>query len=163
MRKNVGYSGVRRRSSLLRTILILLTLVPAWHLMCRDLFNLSARNAEANTSFKKSSMLPYPSDPVGFVATAYCEKGITKSGIPVAVGLVAGDPHVLPIGSWIKVDSPLYSGIYQVMDTGRLVKGKKIDIYMPSYTKAMQFGLRKVQVTVLKYGPIRRKPTFLAL
>jgi 3D (Asp-Asp-Asp) domain-containing protein len=160
---NVKESGVKKRGSLLRTILIMLALAPTWHLMCRDLFNFSARMAMGSTGFQLAKSLPYPSDPVDFISTAYCETGITKSGIPVAAGLVAADPHVLPLGSWIKVDGPLYSGIYQVMDTGRLVRGKKIDIYLPSVSKAIKYGLRKVRVTVLKYGPVRRKPVLLAL
>lgn len=156
---------VKKRGSLLRTIIIILALVPIWHLMCRDLFNLSARNAMGSLSsdFQKSRALPYPTYPIDFVATAYCENGITKSGVRVAAGLVAADPHVLPIGSWIKVDSPLYSGIYQVMDTGLKVRGKKIDIYLPDHRTALTFGLRKIKVTVLKYGPIHRKPVLLAL
>jgi 3D (Asp-Asp-Asp) domain-containing protein len=149
---------VKRRRSVLRTILIVLTFLPAWHLMCRDLFNLSASNAMGSTVFNKASVLPYPSVPIGFVATAYCENGITKSGVPVAEGIVAADEHVLPLGSWIQVDSPSYSGVYHVMDTGRLVRGKKIDIYIPSLTKAIKFGVKQVRVTVLKYGPIHRKP-----
>jgi 3D (Asp-Asp-Asp) domain-containing protein len=150
--------GMKRKGSVLRTIFIMLTLLPTWHLMCRDLFNLSARNAMGNTVFQKSSALPYPSVPINFVATAYCEKGITKSGVPVDEGIVAADEHVLPLGSWIQVESPEYSGIYHVMDTGRLIRGKKIDIYIPSLPKAIKFGIQKVRITVLKYGPIHRKP-----
>lgn len=160
---NAGELVVRRSGSLLRTILIILALAPAWHLMCRDLFNFSARVAMGSTEFRRAQSLPYPADPIDFISTAYSEKGITKSGIPVASGLVAADPHVLPLGSWIMVEGPLYSGIYQVMDTGRLVKGKRIDIYLPTTLKAINYGLRKVKVTVLKYGPMRRKPTLLAL
>jgi 3D (Asp-Asp-Asp) domain-containing protein len=155
--------GVKRKRSLLKTVLVILTVIPAWHLMCRDLFNLTARESWGISSLQKTRSLPYPSDPMSFIATAYCENGITKSGVPVAAGIVAADIRVLPLGTWIKVDGPLYSGIYQVLDTGRLVKGKKIDIYLPTTAKALQFGLRRIKVTVLKYGPIRRKPILLAL
>jgi 3D (Asp-Asp-Asp) domain-containing protein len=157
----VNNLAVKRKRSVLRTIFIVLTIIPAWHLMCRDLFNLSATNAMASTSFHEANVLPYPSAEIDFVATAYCENGITKSGVPVAEGIVAADEHVLPLGSWIQVDSPSYSGIYHVMDTGRLVRGKKIDIYIPSFAKAIQFGLQKVRITVLKYGPIHRRPVLL--
>ena len=33
-----------------------------------------------------------------FQATAYCESGTTKSGIPTSPGIVAADPRVLPLG-----------------------------------------------------------------
>jgi hypothetical protein len=38
------------------------------------------------------------------------------------------------------------------MDTGKLVKGKIIDIYIPDYGLATEFGRRKVKVTILRYG-----------
>jgi 3D (Asp-Asp-Asp) domain-containing protein len=90
--------------------------------------------------------------PVEFQATAYCDSGITKSGVHTSAGLVAADPKVLPLGSLIHVESPDYPGIYQVMDTGRLVKGKIIDIFLPTLESAVEFGRQRVRVTVLRYG-----------
>jgi 3D (Asp-Asp-Asp) domain-containing protein len=87
-----------------------------------------------------------------FQATAYCDAGITKSGVMVAPGHVAADPKVIPLGSMIYVDSPLMGGIYQVLDTGNLVKGKIIDIFIPSYEHCVDFGRRMVKVKVLRYG-----------
>ena len=74
---------------------------------------------------------PLPPEREDFEATAYCVTGITKSGAKVAPGHVAADPKVIPLGSMIYVDSPLMGGIYQVLDTGELVKGKIIDIFIP--------------------------------
>jgi 3D (Asp-Asp-Asp) domain-containing protein len=87
-----------------------------------------------------------------FHATAYCLTGITKSGIAVSPGHVAADPKVIPLGSVIYVDSPFMGGIYQVLDTGELVKGKIIDIFIPSYERCKEFGRRMVKVKVLRYG-----------
>jgi 3D (Asp-Asp-Asp) domain-containing protein len=87
-----------------------------------------------------------------FHATAYCVTGITKSGVMAAPGHVAADPKVIPLGSMIYVDSPLMGGIYQVRDTGDLVKGKIIDIFIPSYESCKEFGRRMVKVKVLRYG-----------
>ena len=89
---------------------------------------------------------------IRFQATAYCEHGVTKSGIPASPGIVAADPRVLPLGSLIQVDVPSYCGVYQVMDTGRLVKGRIIDIYIPDHDLATEFGRRVAKVTVLRYG-----------
>jgi 3D (Asp-Asp-Asp) domain-containing protein len=98
-----------------------------------------------------------------FNATAYCITGITKSGIRVAQGHVAADPKVIPLGSMIYVDSPFMGGIYQVLDTGNLVKGKIIDIFIPSYDRCQEFGRRMVKVKVLRYGfmnnPSRNNPS----
>ena len=95
-----------------------------------------------------------------FKATAYCLSGITKSGVPVAPLHVAADPRVIPLGSMIYVESPLMSGIYQVTDTGRLIKGKIIDIFMPSYKKSIEFGRRNVKVKVLRYGYVDDDPDY---
>ncbi len=103
-----------------------------------------------------------PKAPEEFQATAYCVAGITKSGVPVVPGHVAADPKVIPLGSMIYVDSPSMGGIYQVLDTGRLIKGKIIDIYIPSYERCMEFGRRMVKIKVLRYGylgyPHNRQP-----
>lgn len=88
-----------------------------------------------------------------FVATAYCQMGITKSGEPVRPGVVAADPRVLPLGSRIRVyDAMGYSGEYEVLDTGAKVKGRHIDIFMPDERDAIEFGRRHVVVEVLRYG-----------
>jgi 3D (Asp-Asp-Asp) domain-containing protein len=87
-----------------------------------------------------------------FEATAYCITGISKSGTPILPGHVAADPKVIPLGSMIYVDSPLMGGIYQVKDTGELIKGKIIDIFIPSYEHCKEFGRRAVKVQVLRYG-----------
>jgi len=53
-------------------------------------------------------------------------------------------------------------GIYQVLDTGDLVKGKIIDIFIPNYERCREFGRKKVKVKVLRYGflgyPPEEKP-----
>jgi len=107
--------------------------------------------SEEAASFKAKIALE-AEDMDNFKATAYCITGITKSGVPVAPGHVAADPRIIPLGSMIYVESPLMSGLYQVTDTGRLIKGKIIDIFIPSYRRSMEFGRRDVKVKVLRYG-----------
>lgn len=85
-------------------------------------------------------------------ATAYCDYGITKSGAVATKGVVAADPSVFPMGSVLEVRAGRYSGIYTVLDTGSAVKGATIDIFIPDYEEAVQFGRRKVRVRVLRRG-----------
>jgi 3D (Asp-Asp-Asp) domain-containing protein len=86
-----------------------------------------------------------------FVATAYCTKGITASGVPVARGVVAADPDVLPLGTIIRITGAArYDGTYRVLDTGSLVQRRHVDLYIPDCTAARQFGRRSVHVTVLR-------------
>jgi 3D (Asp-Asp-Asp) domain-containing protein len=92
------------------------------------------------------------------VATAYCQKGMTRSGTPVHRGVIAADPEVLPLGSIVRVEVPLATratGIYTVGDTGESVKGHRIDIYMPSCVHAKRFGRRVAIVAELeRSGPL---------
>lgn len=87
-----------------------------------------------------------------FVATAYSLQGKTASGVLVRRGIVAADPSVLPIGSIIRLHAGEYSGIYTVLDTGQKVRGRRLDIWLPDYDEAREFGCRKVRVQVLRYG-----------
>ncbi|MFN2515032.1 MAG: 3D domain-containing protein [Pyrinomonadaceae bacterium] len=87
-----------------------------------------------------------------YVATAYSLRGRTASGRMVSKGLIAADPKVLPLGSRVKLESAGYSGEYLVADTGGAIKGRRIDIWIPSTREALHFGRRKVKLTVLSYG-----------
>lgn len=86
---------------------------------------------------------------VSFTATAYTLRGRTASGKTVARGLIAADRRVLPIGTRVRLEAGSYSGEYTVADTGGAVRGRKIDIWMPSTSEAMRFGRRAVKLTVL--------------
>lgn len=81
-----------------------------------------------------------------FSATAYCLKGRTAMGHGVRRGLIAADPRVLKLGSRVTLNAGGWSGTYLVSDTGSAIKGKKIDIWVPSCSEARKFGRRTIQV-----------------
>lgn len=81
-----------------------------------------------------------------FSATAYCLQGRTAMGHGVRRGIIAADPRVLKLGSRVTIAGGGYSGTYLVSDTGGVIKGKKIDIWMPSCSEARRFGRRTVQI-----------------
>jgi 3D (Asp-Asp-Asp) domain-containing protein len=87
-----------------------------------------------------------------YLATAYSLRGRTASGRMVSRGLIAADPRILPLGSRVRVEHPGYSGEYLVADTGGAIRGRHIDIWIPSSSEAMRFGKRTVKLTVLSYG-----------
>jgi 3D (Asp-Asp-Asp) domain-containing protein len=87
-----------------------------------------------------------------YVATAYSLSGRTATGRPVAKGLIAADPRVLPFGTRVRLDAGPYSGEYTVADAGSRVKGRKIDVWVPTNREACRFGRRNVKLTVLSYG-----------
>lgn len=105
------------------------------------------RGAEQDKEQPKTAEPAAP--PVQFTATAYSLRGRTASGHPVRRGLIAADRRVLPIGTRVRLEAGSYSGEYVVADTGGAVRGRKIDIWMPSTGEAMRFGRRPVKLTVL--------------
>jgi 3D (Asp-Asp-Asp) domain-containing protein len=84
-----------------------------------------------------------------FTATAYCLKGRTAMGHGVRRGVIAADPRVLRLGSRVNLGAGAYSGQYLVSDTGGAVRGRKIDIWVPSCAEARRFGRRTVTIGVL--------------
>jgi 3D (Asp-Asp-Asp) domain-containing protein len=91
---------------------------------------------------------------VDFTATAYCKGQTTASGVSVKAGIAAADPSLLPEGSVIHVEGvpERLRGIYTVLDTGPKIQGRRIDLYMWSCYEALDFGRRKVTLTVLRHG-----------
>lgn len=91
-----------------------------------------------------------------FIATAYtidtCGKtpshpayGITATGHKAIPGrTIAVDPSVIPLGTLV-----LINGIeYIADDTGRAIKGNRVDICMESISEANNFGRQLVEVYV---------------
>src|SRR5258708_3367984 len=90
--------------------------------------------------------------PMRVTATAYCHDGRTQSGVRTHTGIVAADWHVLPVGSVVRIIDGPTTGIYTVMDTGSAIKGRRIDVYVPSCSRARRFGRRAVRVVVIRRG-----------
>ena len=81
-------------------------------------------------------------------ATAYTWTGCrTASGTWPAVGTVATDPEVIPLGTKIWVEG---YGEAVAEDTGGLVKGNIIDLYFPTESECWEFGRRQVEVRVIE-------------
>lgn len=81
------------------------------------------------------------------LSTAYTYTGNnTATGVPPRVGIVAVDPSVIPIGSQLYVEG---YGYCQALDTGGIIKGNKIDVFVESESQALSWGKRKVKVYIL--------------
>ena len=88
-----------------------------------------------------------------YIATAYCPcknccgsgaSGITASGARPREGVtIAADWDILPEGTIVEIQD---IGYRMVQDTGSAIKGHRIDIYFEEHEKALEFGVRKVQV-----------------
>ena len=113
-----------------------------------------SKYAARQALLQESSAEPSPGARLQFTATAYCKGEVTASGVAPRTGVAAADPELLPVGSVVQVvsDDLHYSGIYTIMDTGPLIVGRRLDIYMWSCFEALRFGQRPVHVTVLRLG-----------
>jgi len=111
-----------------------------------------AADASARPPHRGHPRQPVRAGTLRMSATAYCEHGRTKSGVHTRDGIVAADPRRLPLGTRLQIIAPgkPYEGTYTVMDTGPRVKGRELDIFMPSCGRAKKFGRRTVQVRVVK-------------
>ena len=66
--------------------------------------------------------------------------------IPATGRTVAVDPHVIPLGSKIHIEGV---GERIAEDTGGKIKGKKLDLFLPSAKECRQFGVQAQEVHLL--------------
>jgi len=94
------------------------------------------------------------------------EYGISRSGFSLrghtreSAMSIAVDSKIIPLGSIVKIEFykseyQKYNGNYTARDTGRLIKGNKIDIFMGDYgdsncTVALEFGITEAKITIIK-------------
>mgnify|MGYP002399900566 CR=1 FL=1 len=91
---------------------------------------------------------------ITMVATAYTAgsasawgSGYTATGLLARYGVVAVDPHVIPLGTRLFI--PGY-GYAIAADTGGAIIGDRVDLCMDSLADALNFGRQVVKVYVLK-------------
>ena len=80
-------------------------------------------------------------------AYSYTGGGRTASGLPAAVGRIAVDPSVIPLGTEVYVEG---YGFATAADTGGNIKGNTIDVYYNSVSQCRQWGCRYITVYILK-------------
>jgi 3D (Asp-Asp-Asp) domain-containing protein len=84
--------------------------------------------------------------------TASCEgcSGVTSTGIDLQANpdakVISVDPSVIPLGSKVHVEGYGYA---TAADTGGAIQGNKIDVFIPDYTDAVQWGKKQVKVKLL--------------
>jgi 3D (Asp-Asp-Asp) domain-containing protein len=115
---------------------------------------IDSQYAAHQAALREQTAEPAPGARLLFTATAYCKGDVTASGVAPRTGIAAADPDLLPVGSVIQIASvgEPYAGIYTIMDTGPMVKGREIDLYVWSCYEALRFGRQQVHVTVLRLG-----------
>ena len=71
----------------------------------------------------------------------------TASGtMPINGRTIAVDPRVIPLGTVIEIEG---IGVRVAEDTGGLIKGKKLDVFLPSVQACTRFGVQSRKVYVV--------------
>ncbi|EDT72969.1 3D domain protein [Clostridium perfringens D str. JGS1721] len=117
----------------------------------------NAANSSNTTSSNNSSSRPSSDGKykktLSMEATAYSGGTLTAMGLkpvrdPGGISTIAVDPSVIPLGS--KVYIPGY-GYAIASDTGGVIKGNIIDLYMNSHDECISWGRRQVTLHIVAY------------
>ncbi|XZH09083.1 3D domain-containing protein [Clostridium perfringens] len=117
----------------------------------------NAANSSNITSSNNSSSQPSSDGKykktLSMEATAYSGGTLTAMGLkpvrdPGGISTIAVDPSVIPLGS--KVYIPGY-GYAIASDTGGVIKGNIIDLYMNSHDECISWGRRQVTLHIVAY------------
>jgi uncharacterized protein YabE (DUF348 family)/3D (Asp-Asp-Asp) domain-containing protein len=81
------------------------------------------------------------------VGKTYTSSGKKAVRNPEGYSTIAVDPKVIPMGTKLYVDG---YGFAIAADTGSAIKGNKIDVFFNSYKEACNWGVKYVDVYVLK-------------
>lgn len=83
-------------------------------------------------------------DPLPVGVTMYCLRGTTRRGRYVRAGIVAADPRFFPLARYIELYvGRTYLGRFLVDDTGKRIRGARIDVWTASCREARRFGLQR--------------------
>jgi 3D (Asp-Asp-Asp) domain-containing protein len=109
----------------------------------------------ASSKWFMNNSPPRYGDPVPVQMTAYClTRSTTRRGRYVRAGIVAADPRLFPLSRYVELYADgRYLGRFLIDDTGRLIKGNIIDIWMPTCREARQFGRRKGTAVLVPRQP----------
>ena len=66
-------------------------------------------------------------------------------GLPLARGIVAVDPNVIPMGTKLYIEG---YGEAIAADQGGAIKGNRVDLFFDSKQEAFDWGMRSVKVTI---------------
>ncbi len=99
-----------------------------------------------------------------FKATAYCScerccdkdpsdrwYGITASGKRAQWGTVAVDRRVIKLGSKLRIEG-YPDTIFRAEDVGGAIRGNHIDVWFPSHSEALEFGVQNIVIQRVRNG-----------
>lgn len=116
----------------------------------------ASKQVQSNESNVQSKETNQVAKTIRVSATAYTANcagcsGITSTGINLKANpnkkVISVDPSVIPLGSKVHVEGYGYA---VAGDVGGGINGNEIDVFIPSRSKALQWGRKTVTVKVLK-------------
>ncbi|MBL4950914.1 3D domain-containing protein [Neobacillus sp. OS1-32] len=113
----------------------------------------SKKVQKASTSKSKKSKVIRSMTVTATAYTASCKRcsGITATGLNLRknpkLKVISVDPRLIKLGTKVYVEGYGYA---VAADTGGAMRGKKIDVFIPSKKKALQWGRKTVKVKILK-------------
>lgn len=130
----------------------------------------AAETAQAEEAIEETEVAEVPfsspgsGESIRMLATAYtlaCGNGdgVTATGTIPRPGIIAVDPRVIPHDTLVYIED---YGYFRAEDTGGVIKGNRIDVFMHSREDALNFGKRWVDVKIIgrfdEPGLVKRFP-----
>ncbi len=81
-----------------------------------------------------------------YLDTAPYTDGLSAIGVPAGYGLIAVDPRIIPLGTFLYVEGYGY-GI--AADVGGAIRGEHVDLCFPVRNQALLFGRQMVRVHII--------------
>lgn len=81
--------------------------------------------------------------------------GITASNKSIwtnGMKLVAADTRQLPLGTMLSIPGYDAGATVPVLDRGGAIKGDRLDVLFPSHNEALQWGVKRLPVTIWQYA-----------
>jgi 3D (Asp-Asp-Asp) domain-containing protein len=108
------------------------------------------RRARSHLPPPTSHLRAKPGEKIPVVVTYYCLQGTTRTDTQVREGIVAADPRVFPLRRHVELTSGGRSlGRFLIADTGSKIKGRALDIWVPSCAEARRRGRHHATAVLL--------------
>lgn len=111
----------------------------------------SAKTTSVKTTASKAAYKSLTVKATAYTANCKGCSGITASGLNLkknpSIKAISVDTKVIPLGSKVYVEGYGYA---IAADTGSAIKGNKIDVFISSKSKAIQWGVKTVKIKVYK-------------